>query len=253
MKERRQRHERAADMNVRLALAPLLAGACLLTLSGARAEAPAALPAALAAAPSPQPAADAELRVSCTPAGISVGGASVAAGRAGVRLRVSSTAAKGTYLNFTWTGGGGGGDPAPTSATTWRLEAPPGQLRLSCSTGGRERPERVVTVVDPGGHWRSSTLADLGCKGGAVLDWAAGPSRGKTAEAAVNNLVEQTRKGGGPLTTPVTVTRADIGYPGPGYETWLVSPAGRPYMSVDVMKDRDKDKDGFTAYANALC
>jgi len=99
-------------MNVRLALAPLLAGACLMTLSGCREEVPAAFSPELAAAPPPSPVAAAELRVSCTPAGISVAGAAVAAGRAGVRLRVSSTAAKGTYLNSTWTGGGGG-DPVP--------------------------------------------------------------------------------------------------------------------------------------------
>ena len=234
-------------MNVRLALAPLLAGACLLALSGCRAEAPVALPTALAAATSP--AAATELRVSCTPAGISVAGASVAAGRGGVRLLVSSTAAKGTYLSSTWDGGGGG-DPAPRSATTWTLKAPPGQLRLSCSTESRESPETVVTVADPGGYWRPETLADLGCTSGAILDWVVGPGRGKTPEAAVDNMVMQMRKpGGGPLTTPVTVKRADIGYFDVASQTWLVTRAGRPYLSVNVTKDNG----GFAAYADALC
>jgi hypothetical protein len=255
MKNRRMKNLGMAHMNGRLALMPLLAGACLLTLSGCRTETPTALTptalsAMLAAAASPTPAVGAELRVSCTPAGVSVIGASVAAGRAGVRIRVSATAARGTYLNFVWTGGGGGGAPAPTFATTWTLKAPPGQLRLSCSTESKESPTRMVTVVDPGGYWRATTLADLGCTGGSVLDWAAGPGRGTTEKAAVNNLVEQTRKrGGGSLTTSVTVKRADVGYSDLASETWLVSRAGRPYMSVNVMKD----KEGFAAYADALC
>ena len=236
-------------MNVRLALAPLLVGTCLLTLSGCR-ESPAALSAVLPVVSSSSPATSAELRVSCTPAGISVAGTSVTAGPAGVRLRVSSTAAKGTYVNFAWTGDGGGGDIAPKSATTWTMPAPPGPLRLSCSTGVTESPKTVVTVVDPGGFWRATTLADLGCTGGPVLDWAAGPGRGKTAEAAVKDLVDQMRKSsGGPLATSVTVKRAEVGYPDPASGTWLVSRSGRPHLSVHVTKD----KDSFAAYANATC
>jgi len=108
----------------------------------------------------------------------------------------------------------------------------------------------VVTVADPGGYWRPKTLADLGCTSGAILDWVVGPGRGKTAQAAVNNLVTQMRKpGGGPLAASVTVKRADIGYFDVASQTWLVTRAGRPYLSVNVMKDNG----GFAAYADALC
>ena len=240
-------------MNVRFALVPLLAGACLLTISGCRTEGSALAPVALVAlraAPSPPPIARAELAVSCTPHGVSVTGTSVAAGQAGVPLRVSSSAVKGTYLNYTWTGGGGGGNAVPRSATTWTLIAPPGQLRLSCSTAGKDSAERVVTVVDPGHYWRAKTLGDLGCAGSAVLDWAAGPGRGATAEAAVNDQVEQMRKAySGWLKEPATIRRADFGYSVAGSETWLLLAAGRPHLSVSVTKE----KHGFTAYPNALC
>ena len=180
---------------------------------------------------------------------LSVAGSTVAANQAGVPLRVRSTAAAGTYLNFSWTGGGGG-DPAPTSATTWTLSAPPGTLQLSCSTPSRESAKKLVTVIDPGGYWRATTLADLGCPGGSLLDWVGGPGRGATAEASVNILVEQTRKlGAGRLKAPVTVTRAEIGYPRSTSETWLVLSADHPYMTVVTTKDES----GFSAYANTLC
>ena len=244
-------------MNVRLALAPLLTGACLLTLSGCRTQAPAALPAALPVAltarpvaPPPLSVSTGALSVSCTPHGISVTGTSVVAGPVGVPIRVSSTAAKGTYLNYTWTGAGGGGHAVPTSATTWTLTAPPGPLRLSCSTAFKESPEKVVAVVDPGRHWRATTLADLGCLGGAPVDWAAGPGRGVTAEAAISDAIKQmSTPYAGWLRAPVTMTRADIGYSGSASVTWLVSSAGRPYMTMGVTKE----KDGFAARAHALC
>lgn len=231
-------------MKVRLALAPVVAGACLLTLAGCQTEASTARPATSSPLPAP-----ASLLVACTPDGISVAGSTVAAGQAGVALRVKSTAAAGTYLNFSWTGGGEG-DPAPTSATTWTLNAPPGTLQLSCSTPSRESPKKMVTVIDPGRYWRATTLADLGCAGITSLDWVAGPGRGATAEASVTNLVEQTRKlGAGWLKAPVTATRADIGYPRSTSETWLVLSAGHPYMTVVTTKDGS----GFAAYANTLC
>ena len=234
-------------MKVTLALAPVVAGACLLTLAGCQAEAPTARPATSSLLPSP--VAPAPLLVACTPDGISVAGSTVAVGQAGVPLQVKSTAAAGTYLNFSWTGGGGG-DPAPTSATTWTLNAPPGTLQLSCSTPSRESPKKVVTVIDPDSYWRATTLADLGCADGALLDWAVGPSRGATAEASVANLLEQMRKlGAGRLKAPVTATRADIGYPGSTSETWLVLSAGHPYMTVVTTKDGS----GFAAYANTVC
>ena len=233
----------------------VVAGACLLTLAGCQTAAPAVRPATSSpspvptSSPSPSPVATAPLLVACTPAGISVAGSTVAASQAGVPLRVKSTAGAGTYLNFSWTGGGGG-DPAPTSATTLILNAPPGTLQLSCSTPSRESPKKVVTVIDPGRYWRATTLADLGCADGPLLDWAVGPSRGATAEASVTNLVEQMHKlRAGRLKAPVTVTRADIGYPGSTSETWLVLSAGHPHMTVVTTKDGS----GFVAYANTAC
>jgi hypothetical protein len=45
----------------------------------------------------------------------------------------------------------------PDAAQTWTLAAPPGELRLSCSTLDHQGAEVVVDVVDPHGYWSNLT------------------------------------------------------------------------------------------------
>ncbi len=94
-------------------------------------------------------------------------GAAVVTNPAGVTLQVSSTGPAGTYLNLVWTGGGGG-DPVPTMPARWNLNAPPGELQLSCPTASVQGTTKAVTVTDPGGFWSTTTLADLDCPPGML-------------------------------------------------------------------------------------
>ncbi len=141
----------------------------------------------------PPSAAPARLDVSCSPDGLKVSGRAVTATSSGVVLRMNSSAAAGTYLNIAWDGGddGGSGAPVPAGPAVWTLAAPPGELRPSCSTTAKQGPESAVTVSDPGGYWRRTTVADLGCAPGATPSWAIDPrGRGPSAEAAVRDMVK---------------------------------------------------------------
>lgn len=193
------------------------------------------------------------LDVSCTPNGITVAGASVAATAAGVRLQVSSTTAPGTYLGFMWTGGGQG-DPVPSAPTVWTLPIPPGRVELSCSGSTRPWPTAAVTVTDPDGNWRTATLADLGCDTtGGQPSWVAraGPGRGSTAGAAVSEVIRKLFRIGDPRLNPavVTTSRAPVGYPAADLETWIISSAGHPYLTATAAADGA----AYTANPDQIC
>jgi hypothetical protein len=190
------------------------------------------------------------LSVACSPNGITVSGSTVAATSAGVVLSVSSTMPAGSYLNFSWPDGGEG-EPMPTSpaGASWTLSVPPGPLKLSCTAPGDDpKPgaTQVVTVTDPDGVWRSTTLADLGCRNGGELDWGGAPGSGSSPEAAANDLLPRFDTAG----RTFTVTRAAIGYPDASRQTWIASSSdGKAYLVIDV----DPSSSGFTAYPDSLC
>lgn len=155
----------------------------------------------------------------------------VAATAGGVRISVSSTAAAGTYANFAWEGGGEG-NAAPRRATAWTTPAPPGDLRISCSTPTREWPAQHVLVTDPHRYWRSTTMSDLGCPPGSSPGWAIpGPGRGATAKKAVTNLLASMT---GTDWSRAAATQAPVGYVEAPNQTWIVSLSNRPKISVVV-------------------
>jgi hypothetical protein len=207
---------------------------------------------ALSGRTQPQPAApvatSSTLTVACSPTGISVSGDAVAATSAGVVISVSSTMPTGAYLNYLWAGGGGGGDPLPTAPATWTLQAPPGQLTLSCTLNADPAPsaERTVTVTDPQRYWRAATLSDVGCGLGALPSWVMSPAAGATAEAAVDALLAQLATDGRTL----TATRAPIGYPDAAEQTWIASTSdGQPDISILVASTGT----GFSASPDWVC
>ncbi|HST81449.1 MAG TPA: hypothetical protein VLL08_06900 [Kineosporiaceae bacterium] len=189
------------------------------------------------------------LSVACSPTGITVSGDAVAATSAGVVISVSSTMPAGSYLNFDWPGGGGGDAlPAPAAKVNWTLLAPPGPLNLSCTLNGDPKPaaRHTVTVTDPDGVWRSTTLTDLGCANGALLDWAGPPGSGSSPQAAADDLLPRFTTIG----RPFTVARARIGYPDASSQTWIASRSdGTPYLALDV----GPSDSGFTASPNSFC
>jgi len=171
----------------------------------------------------------------------------VAATAAGVAVQVTSEAPAGAYLNYGWPGGGGG-DGMPEAAQTWTLAAPPGELRLSCSTLDRQGAEVVVDVVDPHGYWSDLTLADLGCPLGGMPSWAVAGGTGATAQEAVDDLIAKFDDAG----TSQVLTRAEhagIGYPDAPTQTWILGNAGTTYMTARVTDTGS----GFTADPDALC
>ncbi len=178
---------------------------------------------------------------------LSVSGEVVAATAAGVAVQVTSEAPAGAYLNYAWSGGGGGGG-TPNAAQTWMLAAPPGKLRLSCSTLDREGAEVVVDVVDPHEYWSDLTLADLGCPLGGMPSWAVSAGTGETAQEAVDDLISKFEDVG----TSPAVTRAEhaeIGYPDAPTQTWILGNAGTTYMTAMVTDTGS----GYTADPDALC
>jgi hypothetical protein len=172
----------------------------------------------------------------------------VVATPARVALRVSSTGPAGTYLNYQWAGGGGGA-PAPAAPATWHLNAPPGELHLSCSTSTIRGAPKVVTVSDPSGFWSTTTLADLGCRPGATPSWVGGPGHGATADDAVINLLKHGLKLNWVTSPVVAATRASIGYADGMPQTWIATVAGKPYLTALV----SGSSGNFTADPDAVC
>ncbi len=192
------------------------------------------------------------LAVSCTPRGLSVNAAAVSTTAGGVRLRVATTE-PGAWLSLQWAGGGQG-DPVPATPTTRTVPIPPGTLQLRCFTSATFWPTRSVTVLDPGRHWRTATLASLGCPGdGGQPSWAAGagPGRGATARAAVTDVARRLYRLGEQKVRPglVTVLPVPVGYQADAAQTWIISSTGRPYLTATVTRAGA----GYTADPDRYC
>ena len=115
-------------------------------------------------------------------------------GRDGLHLTVTDRSGrKDTYLNYGSgrVGGPGGGDAVLARTTERVLMVPPGDVYLGCSydLGAKTTVPVRVRATDPNGYYRLVSLDALGCRPGAFLDWARGPTRGRTAEAALGALV----------------------------------------------------------------
>lgn len=216
------------------------------------------------AAPAPEPTTtpatapagtDDVLEVTCSAEGIAVSGDTVAAQRAGVVLRVSSTLPKGAYLAYHATsspfGGTSGGDTLPATLTTWTRQFPPGPLTLSCympADDSARGPAATVTVVDPGGFWWPGELSEYGCHYSGLADFAAGhEGEGRTRnEAAAQVLRSFDRAATG---TYVSSEHVPIGYAGAPDQYWIGSVDGIPYL---LIKTWPTDT-GYQARPDELC
>lgn len=184
-----------------------------------------------------------ELHVTCTDQGPRVDTATVEARNGGVVLVVESTLPKGSYLTYDSAGDGpSGGDPA-NGTTTYAF--PPGELTLSCASppGMDAIGTATVSVVDPHGYWREDTLANYGCRAStAQPSWAIGSGKGRTAEQAVDSLLEH-------LGPDYTVDPAPTGYSGADTQTWVALENGTPALSIAVTRGEN----GYTAVPDLLC
>ena len=180
----------------------------------------------------------AEVAVHCAPTGITVSSRQVAAQPSGVVLRVSSSLAAGAYLTYQWNGPHGsrpgGGDPLPSQPETWTLTPPPGTLTLSCWVRDDAAPQAIaeITVTDPGGFWRSTTLDDLGCPGGSQPSWVMPPGTGPTARQAIEELMRHTAT----IRPDLAARPADVGYLEQQVQVWLVTSSGRPFLTANVTR-----------------
>jgi hypothetical protein len=233
---------------VSLALAMVLALPALASCGATGSEQPVSTsrPTATSTTPAAEPAAVETLKVACSPTGLSLSAPAVAATTGGVKISVSSTASADTYANFTWEGGGEG-NAAPHNATVWTLPAPPGRLRISCSSPTKEWPEQDVRVIDRQGHWRHTTMSDLGCPPGRIPAWDfPSPGRGVTARAAVDKLLASMTWADW---SQATATPAPVGYPKAPVQTWIVSLSNRPEISLKVTDAGTM----FKAYPDTVC
>lgn len=235
-------------MRSRVSLALVLALPALTSCGATGSEPPASTsrPTATSTTPAAEPAAVETLKVACSPTGLSLSASAVAATAGGVKVSVSSTASADTYANFSWEGGGEG-NAAPQNATVWTLPAPPGRLKISCSSHMKEWPEQDVRVIDRQGLWRHATMSDLGCPPGRIPGWDfLEPGRGVTPRAAVDKLLASMT---GADWSHATATPAPVGYPRAPVQTWIVSLSNRPEISLQVTAAGTM----FEAYPDTVC
>ena len=114
------------------------------------------------------------------------------------------------------------------------LQVPPGDAVLDCSSdlGSRTTVPVTVRVSDPNGYYRWVTLADLGCSSTAMVNWAVGPARGKTAQAALDVLLLTAQQRPG-----LRARLAPIGYVGSASRTYLIERDGSPWATAVVSSD----------------
>lgn len=198
-----------------------------------------------------------EVRVECSPRGISLSTVAMNTQRAGAVLVVSSSMPPGTYLGYGSDGNGSfaGGDRLPRRATRWTLPLAPGTVTLTCEPGGQAGPEQTATLrlSDPEGFWRGESLAALGC--GTPVgqpSWVVGPGESRrNAEEAVRRLLDafETLSTSQGHPAGYTARPARTGYPAAKTQTWVGAENGRARVSIDVTQTRR----GYTAVPDLLC
>ena len=167
----------------------------------------------------------------------------------GVRLLVQNDGASaGTFLDLQIPGGPGISQQLSTAPAEWVWSLPPGPLQFSCrsvGTTGTSWGDLTLTVADPGGFWRSTTLADLGCGDGQPnFDASHQNDHWATARQAVEAWFP-VLGGSGVL----TAEQAPMGYPDAPVQTWLVLRDGKPSVVVTVWSSGG----GFATDAGTIC
>lgn len=114
------------------------------------------------------------------------------------------------------------------------------QLHVICAATGADGGEPAAgrtTYACPHGE------VVLGCTPGAAQpSWAIGPTTGRTADVAVDRLLEQ-------LGPEYAAHPMPTGYPGAATQTWLALADGTPALTIQVTRRRS----GYTAGPDKLC
>lgn len=204
-----------------------------------------------AAGPSPSPVHSSVVEVTCAESGTIAKTSTAIVDRDGLHLKVTDhSGLSGTYLNYRYAasdgGAPGGGDPVPVGTTDRVLLVPPGDVYLDCSynLGAKNTVPVKVSASDPNGYYRPLTLAALGCGSLTSPSWAVGPTRGKTAEAALAALVVASEQRPG-----LRARLAPIGYVGSGIRTYILERAGTPWATAIVSSDAGE----YVAGLDVLC
>ena len=139
------------------------------------------------------------LEVTCTSSGTKVSKAVVAAQPDGLHIRATNNSGDpGTYLSYTYPDRRGGGDRIEPNPKTWVLGFPPGKGgKVAChhDNSTKKDPPVAIEVTVPAGAWSTGGLAGLDCRPGvSSVDWAYGPGRGATPDAALRDLARQNKK-----------------------------------------------------------
>lgn len=207
--------------------------------------------AAPAAGPSPSPVRSTVVEVTCAASGTITTSNTAIVDRDGLHLKVTDhSGLSGTYLNYRHGAADGsapgGGDPVPVGTTDRVLLVPPGDVYLDCSynLGTKNTVPVKVQASDPNGYYRPLTLAALGCSSRAYLDWAGGPTRAKTAEAALDALIVASKVRPG-----LRARLAPIGYVGSGFRTYILEREGTPWATAVVSSEGGE----YVARLEVLC
>jgi len=191
-----------------------------------------------------------ELRVTCTDDGPQVEATTVAATPAGVVLVVDSTMSEGSYLTYTSDGVSGGDDLGQVAGPA-TYAFPPGPVTLGCASpqGMDETGAVSVEVTDPYGYWRTSTVADFGCRNGSQPSWISVSGEGLTPEDAVGSLLDDFADQLDRDRSTYDAEPAPTGYSGARTQTWMAFRRGTPAFTVAVTQTDS----AFTATPDVLC
>ena len=207
--------------------------------------------ATLAGGPSPSPVRPTVVELRCDASGTFTTTSTAVVDRDGLHLKVTDTSGlNGAYLNYRYAAADGaapgGGDPVPVGTRERVLQVPPGDVFLDCSysLGSKTTAPVKVRASDPNGYYRSVTLAVLGCSSTASPSWAVGPTRGKTAEAALDALVVASKQRPG-----LHARLAPIGYVGSAFRTYILERDGTPWATAVVSSDGGE----YVAELDLLC
>jgi hypothetical protein len=192
---------------------------------------------------------------SCENNGMGLSPSTVIAQPSGVVLRLSSTMAPGSSFGYSYElpFADTGAHRLPARDGTWTLPLAPGKVTVACQVRGEKPQEIVLTVTDPGGHWRGDTVE--GCEPEEVPEW--GPAQtgsGATPEDAVEATLNGLRAENDGLPAgevpDYTARSTEGGYDDRATQSWVVLKDGEPYVSL-AMASQGKAR--FVAMPDRLC
>lgn len=176
----------------------------------------------------------AEVTLRCVGTQLQMSSTEVLAGADGVHLVVSGSGPEAPTLNLEWPGGGSG-DVVPARPQKRVVQAPPGELSVSCGINLNQEmsPKRLLHVDGAFASYSSKTPKDFGCPSWGTIqaDWIGNEGVARDPALAVRELLK---------TFPDAwdeTARLEVGYPNNPEQTWLLTKDGKSIGTALVRQE----------------